>query len=115
MKLKLPVLTFVALSLIVTVEAKNTNNNNNNNKNNAAQIAKHKEEQKKKAEAQEKKRDAVNAVLKVKDKNHDGSLTKEEYIAGEADAASAAKLFDKFNKNNDRYLSRQELEALLGL
>lgn len=114
MKHKLLIFTLAALSLAVTVEAKNVKGNNN-----AAQISKNQKAQKDKAAAEkaerDKKRESVDAVLKLKDKNGDGSLTKEEYVAGETDADAAEKRFDKFNKNKDRYLSRQELETLLGL
>ena len=44
--------------------------------------------------AREKKRVAVEEVLKAKDKNNDSSLTKDEYLAGEADAEAATKIFD---------------------
>jgi hypothetical protein len=50
-----------------------------------------------------------------KDTNHDGSLSRDEYLAGEADPAAASKKFDKFNKNGDRALSKSEIAAMLGL
>jgi len=65
--------------------------------------------------ARDTKRKAVQEVLDAKDKNHDGSLSKEEYTAGEADPEAAAKKFDEFNKNKDRFLSKGELAASLGL
>lgn len=55
------------------------------------------------------KREAITKVLDAKDKNKDGSLTKDEYIAGEADAEAASKRFDQFNKNGDRALSKGEI------
>lgn len=73
-----------------------------------------KEKEKEKAE-RDKKRNAVQGVLDAKDKNHDGSLSREEYIAGEADAEAAGKTFDEFNKNKDRFLSKGEIAASLGL
>lgn len=77
------------------------------------------DEQKKRKEQerenQKKRFDAVQAVMEAKDKNHDRSLSLEEYVDGEADAAAAAKAFDKFNKNKDRFLSKGELVAALGL
>ena len=66
-------------------------------------------------EAREKRHAAVQTLMDAKDKNHDGSLSKEEYIAGEADAAAAAKKFDKYNKNQDRVLSKGEIVDSLGL
>jgi hypothetical protein len=66
-------------------------------------------------EVREKRRAAVQAVLENKDKNRDGSLTKEEYIDGEADPAAAAKKFDKYNKNRDRVLSKGEIADSLSL
>ena len=99
------------LSLTAAVEAKA-------NKQNAAKAkqAKQAELQKKKEKKEkENKREAINAVLKAKDKNDDGSLTKDEYLTGEADQEAASKRFDQFNKNGDRSLSRSELEESLGL
>ena len=66
-------------------------------------------------EARDKKRAAVQEVLDAKDKNHDGSLTLEEYLTGEADAAAATKNFEKYNKNKDRTLTKAELAESLGL
>ena len=96
------------LSLTASVEAKG-------NKQNAKQAKQAEMQKKKEKEAREKKREAINKVLEVKDKNHDGSLTKDEYLTGEADQAAASKRFDEFNKNGDRSLSRTELEDSLGL
>lgn len=65
--------------------------------------------------ARGKKRAAIQAVLEVKDKNHDGALSLAEYIADEADAAAATKNFEKFNTNKDLSLSKGEIAASLGL
>ena len=78
------------------------------------QEEKKKEKEKEKAD-REKRRTAVQDVLDAKDKNHDGSLTKDEYLAGETDAAASTAAFDKFNKNKDRVLSKAEIADLLGL
>ena len=66
-------------------------------------------------EARDKKRKAVEDYLKEKDTNHDGSLSLDEYLVGEGDAASATKKFDEANKNHDRYLSKAEISDMLGL
>lgn len=98
--------------LVATVEAKDSSSDKN------AQKQKQKEKEKEQAqkkEARDKKRDAVKTVLDAKDTNHDGSLTKEEFITGESDAEEAAKRFDQYNKNGDRYLTKGEIEVMLGL
>jgi len=68
-----------------------------------------------KREEREKTREAVSDFLTEKDKNKDGSVKRDEYIAGEADAASAGEKFDKFDKNGDRSLSKSEIAEMLGL
>ncbi len=103
------VFLLAACSLVATVEAKQ----NNKGGNKAAEAAKAK--QKAEQEARDKKRLAVKAVLDAKDTNQDGSLTRDEYLVGEADADAAGKKFDQYNKNHDRYLSKDEIEAMLGL
>ncbi len=104
------VFLLAACSLVATVEAKQ---NNNKNSAKAAQAAKAK--QKAEQEARDKKRNAVKVVLDAKDTNHDGSLTREEYLVGESDADAGGKRFDQYNKNHDRYLAKDEIEAMLGL
>lgn len=99
------------LSLTASVEAKV-------NKQNAAKAKQAKQaelQEKKEKKEKENKREAINKVMEAKDKNHDGSLTKDEYLTGEADQDGASKRFDQFNKNGDRSLSRTELEDSLGL
>ncbi len=86
----------------------------------AAQDGNEKAKEKEKAKqeekaAREKKREAVNEVLKAKDKNDDGSLTLDEYLTGESDIEAATKNFEKFNKNKDRALSKEEIAASLGM
>jgi hypothetical protein len=99
-----------ALALISTAEAKKGKNGGNNEK--AKQ-----EEAKKKKEREERasKRDAVKEFLDKKDGNNDGSLTLDEYLVGESSAEQATKRFNEYNKNGDRYLSKKEIEQLLGL
>ncbi len=58
-------------------------------------------------------REAVKSYIESKDTNEDGKLTKEEFIAGEKDAEKAGKLYDEFNKNRDRTLTKSELTKLL--
>lgn len=108
MKHKIFAFTLAALSmsLVVPVEAKG-------NQNSKAQA-----EQKKKAAekaARDKKHDAIESFMKQKDTNHDGSLTKDEYLTGEADKEAASKTFDQYNVNKDRYLTKSEIESLLHL
>ncbi len=59
---------------------------------------------------------AIDDFLDVHDKNKDKSVTLEEYLAGEkTNAADAEKKFKQYNKNNDRYLSKSEIQEMLGL
>jgi len=84
--------------------------------NDGREKAKEKEKAKQEEKAaREKKRNAVEEVLKAKDKNNDSSLTKDEYLTGETDVEAATKTFDKFNKNKDRALSKEEIAASLGM
>lgn len=103
------ILTIASLCLIVPAEA---------GKDDKSAKEEQKEKEKKKElekEARENKRKAVQDILDAKDKNHDGSLSREEYLDGEADAEAASKVFDQFNKNRDRALSKTEIAASLGL
>ncbi len=98
-----------ALALISTAEAKKGNKGNN-------EKAKQEEAKKKKEkEERDRKRDAVKEFLDKKDGNNDGSLTLDEYLVGESSAEEATKRFNEYNKNGDRYLSKKEIEELLGL
>ena len=63
----------------------------------------------------EKRTKGVQEFMKTKDTNHDGSLSREEYCAGESDAAAAGKKFDEANKNGDRALSKSKIAVMLGL
>jgi hypothetical protein len=58
---------------------------------------------------------AIDDFLDTHDKNKDKSVTFEEYVAGETNAADAEKKFKQYNKNNDRYLSKSEIQEMLGL
>lgn len=66
-------------------------------------------------EARDKERDAVKGYLEGRDKNKDGSLTREEFIADEEDKAAAGAKFDEANKNKDRSLSKSEIAEMLGV
>ncbi|MGA2501602.1 MAG: sulfatase-like hydrolase/transferase [Tepidisphaeraceae bacterium] len=48
------------------------------------------------------------ALFDHKDTNHDGILTREEFMAGQPDPEQAAKRFEKFDVNKDGVLSREE-------
>lgn len=112
------VITAISLSMIVSAEARKKEGQDGapppqgQPQNPGQEKQKQKEADK---AARDSKRKAVQEVMEAKDKNHDGSLSKEEYLAGEADQEDAGKKFDEFNKNKDRFLSRGELIALLGL
>ncbi|MCW1884940.1 hypothetical protein OKA04_09390 [Luteolibacter flavescens] len=107
--MKATTLLLILASLMVTVDAK---------PNRAAQrkrdIAEQKREQKER-EARERKRDAIQGFLRDRDKNKDGSLSRDEFLTGEPDKARGEKRFDRFNKNGDRALSKSEIQDLLGL
>lgn len=47
-------------------------------------------------------------LFKNRDKDGDGKLTKEEFLANQSDAATANARFTRFDKNNDGILSREE-------
>lgn len=71
-------------------------------------------QERKEREAREKRSKAIDAYLTRYDGNKDGSLTKDEFLAGNTDKTSTAEKFDKFNKNGDRYLSKSEIAEMLG-
>lgn len=96
--------------MIAAAEAKQGNNQDANKR---AQQDKAKKKIEK--EERDKKRETIVDYLKDKDTNHDGSLTLEEFLTGEGDAATATKKFDEANKNHDRYLSKGEISDMLGL
>ena len=49
-----------------------------------------------------------NALFDSKDKNKDGKLTREEFLANQPDPDEAPKRFPRFDTNNDGVLSREE-------
>ena len=48
------------------------------------------------------------ALFASKDKNHDGKLSREEFLANQADPEAAKKRFDKWDTDKDGFLSRDE-------
>lgn len=88
-----------------------------NRRNGAAQKAA--AEKRKKEEAERAKKEKINneieAFIKDRDRNRDKSLTLEEFASGESDAKAAETKFLEYNKNKDRYLSKTEIQELLGL
>ncbi|MFM2220310.1 MAG: hypothetical protein RLZZ553_58 [Verrucomicrobiota bacterium] len=76
-------------------------------------------EKKKKEAAEKAKRDKINGAiddfLKDHDRNKDGSVTLEEFTTGSAEGKGAEDKFAQFNKNRDRYLSKKEIQEMLGL
>jgi hemolysin activation/secretion protein len=113
MKNKIFILAVASLfmSLVVPAEAQRKGRNNQQNQRAQQERKKREAEQK----AREKKHEALASYMKPKDKNHDGSLTKEEFMTGEGDADAAGKKFDQYNLNKDRYLTKTEIEAMLKL
>lgn len=73
------------------------------------------EEKEKKREEKAKRRDALKDFMEYRDKNKDGSLSKEEFLSAEIDKEEGAKKFDRYNKNGDRFLSKGEIAEMLGL
>lgn len=66
----------------------------------------------------ERKRDAekkaVDAMLKIKDLDHNGLLKLGEWLIDEENEASATAKFTENDKNRDRHLSRSEIGTILG-
>ena len=59
------------------------------------------------ADAGKPKADRV-ALFERKDTNHDGKLTREEFLANQPDPDEAPKRFERFDRNKDGELSRDE-------
>lgn len=78
-------------------------------------IQKKEAEKRKEKKERDTKREAVDKYLTKKDTNHDGSLTRDEFLVGEKNLEKANLDFDHYNKNHDRSLERSEIQALLGL
>ncbi|MBI5758968.1 MAG: sulfatase-like hydrolase/transferase [Planctomycetales bacterium] len=58
--------------------------------------------------AKDKPKQDRNALFDSKDKNKDGKLTREEFLANQPDPDEAPKRFPRFDSNNDGVLSREE-------
>ena len=111
MKTTLTLIALIALTGVLPVQAQR------NRRNGAAQRA---QAQERKKEQQERaKKDKINkeidGFLKDRDRNNDKSLTLEEFVSGEGNAKAAESKFQEHNKNKDRYLSRTEIQEMLGL
>lgn len=78
-------------------------------------IQKKEAEKRKEKQERDKKREAVDKYLAKKDTNHDGSLTRDEFLVGEKNVERANLDFDHYNKNHDRSLERSEIQAMLGM
>lgn len=102
------IITLLLAAFILPVEAKKKRGNNGRDKQEEQQKKKEKEER-------DRKRDAINDYLEQKDKNNDGSVTRDEHLADESDKEAAGKKFDDANKNGDRALTKSEIADLLGL
>jgi hypothetical protein len=95
-----------ALMLVTTADAAN-------NANDAA--AKKKAEREKARSERTARLTAIKDFLAEKDANKDGSVKKDEYLAGETDQAAATAKFEEFDKNRDRSLSKSEIADMLGI
>jgi hypothetical protein len=107
--MKTAVIALILAALILPVEAKKKRGG-------AGKRDKQEEQQEKKEKAErDRKRGAISDYLEKKDKNNDGSVTRDEHLAGESDQDAAGQKFDKANKNGDRSLTKSEIAGLLGL
>lgn len=77
--------------------------------------AEREKERKEAREKREKIKKAIEDFMEGLDLNNDKSLTLEEFVSSEKDAKSAESKFNLYNKNKDRYLSKTEIQDMLGL
>jgi hypothetical protein len=114
MKLIQTFIIVVSLFAVFATPAEAKKNGKNSQK--AAEQAK-KEKARKEAERAERRdaREKIDAFMKPRDKNRDGSLSIEEFLSGETDKAEGEKKFNKFNKNHDRAPYKTEIKEMLGL
>lgn len=107
--------TLALASLLVGSTIPAAANNNDDNKRAAEQAKKAKAEKEKKKEEKKKVRDQIKEFMLERDKNKDGSLSKDEFLSAEDDKAEGESKFDEYNKNKDRSLSKSEVQDMLGL
>ena len=101
-----------ALMMVITASNVEAAQNNNDAK---AKQAKKEAERKKKREERDARNKAIKDFMEGKDANKDGTLTMDEYLAGETDKDAALKKFQQHNKNGDRSLTKSEIADMLGL
>lgn len=109
-----PVLLFVVCALAPVLAAPPAEAGGFNKKQIQKANREKEKQERKEREAREKRSKAIDEFMTPRDLDHDGSLTKDEFLGVESDKTSAAAKFDKFNKNGDRYLSKSEIAAMLG-
>ena len=61
--------------------------------------------------AAEKSKATPEELFKNADKNNDGKISKEEFVAGKKDPAAAEKVFTSKDKDKDGFLSPEEFAA----
>jgi hypothetical protein len=71
-----------------------------------------KAERLKKRKQRAAKREKIDRFMEPIDKNNDNSISEEEFLAENPDGKSK---FDQYNKNKDGYLTKSEIEDMLGL
>jgi len=105
----------IAMLLFSTVEADAKGNNHNHNaaQQKAAKAAQKKREKEHK-EREEKNKLIMNYLQGV-DTNHDGSVSRDEFLAPESNKEKALKMFDAANKNRDSSLTKSEIADMLGV
>ena len=103
------------IAMIATIAAAPAEAKARNANQRAAEQARKEEAREQKERAKRKKqRDELSAFMKPLDANKDGSLSKDEFLSGQADKAAGEKKFDQHNKNGDRFLSKSEVQELIG-
>lgn len=105
-----------ALILLTAAEANAKGNNhrgNNTAQLKAAKAAQEKREKERKERAEKNKK--IKNFLDGVDTNHDGSISRAEFIAGESNKEEALKKFEEANKNRDSSLTKSEIADMLGL
>lgn len=103
-----------AFVLFTGSEAYAKNNKNNNAAQNKAAKAAHEKREKERKERDEKNK-KVKSFLEGVDTNHDGSVSRDEFVAGESNKEKALEKFKDANKNGDSSLTKTEIADMLGL